>query len=389
MRLIWRTFNRSDRSMKPLLATLALMFLLLGQPAGAGAAARPWADRQGLLQDLSARGLDPSAVTVPFQLSAEMQRWVHEVVPPKLPRKQKLERLLESLLETEQLDLQYTWGYTGTAVEVFEKRQANCLAFTNLFVGLARELGVPVRFLAVENVASYRKAENLVVISDHIAVGYGHHRELRVYDFSATGSELQPDRLRPISDLTAVAMFHSNRGAENLQAGLVVESIPWLETAVKLDEKLANAWVNLGVARRRTGDDAGAEEAYRRALAADPRTYPAYQNLTSLLASKGRHQEADEYERALFRSGAKNPYSFLSLGDLSLRSGRLAAARRFYRRAAHLGRDNAESYAALGEVAVASGDLRLARRMLRKAQKRDDENVRVTRLAERVVSEHG
>ena len=389
MTQLWETFTSRAKTTSSVSLTCICLVLALGQAAVAEAAVRTRSDLEELVQDLGDRGLDPSAVMIPFELSAEMQQWVHELVPPRLPRKQKLERLLEGLLESESLDLEYAWGYTGTAVEVFEKRQANCLAFTNLFVGLARELGVPVRFLAVENVASYRKADNLVVISDHIAVGYGHHRELRVFDFSATGSELQPDRLRPISDVTAVAMFYSNRGAETLQSGLAEDSIHWLETAVRLDKTLANAWVNLGVARRRVGDEAGAEKAYMRALEADPRTYSAYQNLTSLLASRGRHQEAGEYERALLRSAAKNPYSFLSLGDISLRRGRLTEARRFYRRAVHLGRDDAESYAALGEVAIEIGDLRLARKMLRKALKRDEENSRVARLAERVGAEHG
>lgn len=365
----------------------AFFFLLIGclalTAAGSAAKTRPLGER-ALADRLAALGLDPAEVTVPHRLSDAMRLWAHEVAPSRLNRQQRLDRLIAGLFDPQHLELEYVWGYTGTAVEVFERRQANCLAFTYLFVGMAREVGVPVHFLAVEDVETYRKTGDLVVVSDHVAVGHGHHLDLTVYDFSAQPRDRTPVGLRRISDLTAIAMFHSNRGAETLQAGETEASLAWLETAVELDPDLANAWVNLGVARRRLGDSAGAENAYKNALAVEPRTYPAYQNLASLLSLKGRVEEAREYERALRQSPARNPYTFLSLGDISLRGGRLSEARQFYKRAVNLGRDDAESYAALGEAAMLSGDLRTARKMLRKAQKRDFDNHRAVRLAQRI-----
>ncbi len=358
--------------------------------AGVATAAQPrYEPRQMLDEILVERGIDPSAVTLPFELTEEMRRWAHEVAPPKLRHQQKLERLVSALLDSDELDLEYTWGYTGTAIEVFEQQQANCLAFTNLFLGMAREVGVPVEFLAVENVASYRKLDDLVVVSDHVAAGYRRRSVLTVYDFSEQPSDKLEEGLRRISDLTAIAMFHSNRGAEALQKGRAEDAIRWLETAVELDPTLATAWVNLGVSRRRAGDVAGAEEAYKSALEIDPQTFSAYQNLATLLSFVGRRDEAEEYERILRRTPTRNPYTFLSLGDISFQSGRLAEARRFYRRAANLARDDAESYAALGEVAAAAGDLRTARKMLRKARKLDEGSPRAERLERRLRADRG
>ncbi|MCP3964373.1 MAG: tetratricopeptide repeat protein [bacterium] len=344
------------------------------------ATARPVDSLQLLQQEIRDRGLDPGGVVLPYELTEDMRLWARDVAPPKLSNQQKLQRLAEALLDPESLRLEYAWGHTGTAAEVFEHRQANCLAFTNLFLGMAREVGVPVHFLSVKDVATYRKNEDLVVVSDHVAVGYGRRRELLVYDFSEQQSEKTPERLRRIPDLTAVAMFYSNRGAEVLQQGRAKEAIEWLETAVELDPELPNAWVNLGVSRRRIGDFGGAEQAYKRTLEIDPRILSAYQNLASLLYTMGRGQEARGYEETLRRSPSRNPYTFLALGDISFQNGRLTEARRFYRRASHLSSE-AESYAALGEVAAARGDLRTARKMLRKARKRDLENERVARLA--------
>ncbi len=368
------------------LTTLSLILTCLLAPA-AGAAKSGADSRELLAQELRERGVDPSVVTLPFELTEPMRRWAHEIAPPRLKPLQKLDRLVSGLLDSDELDLEYAWGYTGTAVEVFEQQRANCLAFTNLFVGMAREVGVPVYFLAVKDVASYRRAEDLVVVSDHVAVGYRRGLEITVYDFSEDQGEKTFEDLRKISDVTAIAMFHSNRGAEALQQGAVSEAVGWLETAVELDPELANAWVNLGVARRRAGDTDGAEQAYKQALERDPRTYSAYQNLASLLSYAGRGEEAMGYEAVLRRSPSRNPYTFLSLGDISFNSGRLEEARRFYRRAVNLSGKDAESLAALGEAAALAGDLRTARRMLRKARKLESENPRAVRLARKLQSD--
>ncbi len=340
-------------------------------------------DRDEVAAALRERGIAPTSVVYPHGLDDEMRAWVRRTVPVQQSPDERLTQLQKHLLDPEEISVRYEWGYTGTAQEVFENKRANCLAFTNLFVGMARELGVDVYYLGVDEVASYRKEGDLVVISDHIAVGYGGLGERRIFDFS----ENPPDdyhNFTKISDLTAIAMFHSNRGAEALQRGDVEESLLWLRTAVKVDPELSNAWVNLGVALRRQGDHEAAEEAYRKALDVDPRTYSAYQNLASLLRLDGRLEEARAYEELLASLPTRNPFTYLALGDLSLMAGRVEHAEKLYRRAVRLNAKDAEAYAALGHLAAARGDLRRARKMLRKAQKVEDagEHPRLRRLEE-------
>lgn len=339
-----------------------------------------------LEQGLVDRGLRPSEVAIPFALTPEMSEWARQTAPAELGEDAKVEHLLRGLLDSGEHELEYAWGHTGTATEVFRDQRANCLAFTNLFVGMAREVGVPVFFIAVES-ATYRRNGEFVVISDHIAVGHRLSEEVRLYDFSAEDrGELQD--IRPISDLTAIAMYHSNRGAEALQNGDLRQALDWLRLAVQIDDELPNAWLNLGVTRRRIGDLDGAEVAYKRALEIDPRTYAAYQNLAGLLHVEGRSDEAREFELALKKSPTRNPYTYISLGDISFRSGRLGEAKRFYRRAAYLDGQDAEPFAALGQLAAANGDLATARRMLRKAQRRDGDHPRAQRLAA-MITGHG
>lgn len=325
------------------------------------------------------RGVDPSKVVLPYALTDEMRRWVHTKVPSTRSAEDRIALLQDRLLNSGEMEVEYEWGYTGTAQEVFEKRRANCLAFTFLFVGMAREAGIPVYFLAVQDSANYRKSDDLVVISDHIAVGYGARVDQTIIDFSVDASD-EYRQIRAISDITAIAMYHSNRGAEALQAGFVTAAVEWLQLAVAIDPELANARANLGVALRRKGDVQGAEKAYKAAMEIDPRTYSAYHNLAALLRYQGREEEAKAYEATLEHSPSRNPYTYIALGDISLLGGRVEEAEKLYRRAINLNRKNAEGYAAMGQLAVTAGDLERARKMLRKARKIDADNSRVLRL---------
>ena len=366
---------------------LTLLFAVLG------AASSPLAAKKGkkakaplgYLSDdeisrlLISRGLDPRDVVRPWGTTGEMVAWVRETVAQVSGDVERLEAIQRRLLDPEEMGVAYEWGYTATAVEVFALRRANCLAFTNLFVGMAREIGMPVYFVAVHDVESYRRSEDLVVISDHIAVGFGSFSDRVIFDFSETPQD-DYRVFQKISDLTAVAMFHSNRGAEALQFGQAAAAVDWLEAAVKIDPDLASSWVNLGVARRRAEDLDGAEEAYKTALEIDPRIDSAYQNLATLMRLRGRVEEARAFEQILARSPSRNPYTYLSLGDVSRAARRFEEAEKFYRRAMRVDDDSAEAHAALGQLAALRGDMRQARKLLKKARKLDPQAPRVVAL---------
>jgi Flp pilus assembly protein TadD len=309
-----------------------------------------------------------------------MRRWARDRVGTLVPPVERLERLLAVIQGPGGLDVAYESGYTATAEEVFTRRKANCLAFTALFVGMARELGMDVFYMDVEDVERFSKEGDLVVISGHVTAGYDVGPEIKILEFSGVPDAINYRNAHPISDLTAVALFYSNRGGELLRAGKHGEAREWLESAVRLDPELARAWVNLGVAIRRNGDLDAAEAAYRKALEVDPGAHSAYHNLGAVLRLRGREAEAEELIALSGRLGSRNPYSYLTLGDLSLRHGRLDEARRYYRKALRLVDRDAEAFAAMGLWAVAAGDAHEALRWLRKAQAVDQEHPRTKRL---------
>jgi Flp pilus assembly protein TadD len=334
-------------------------------------------------KELRSRGVDPATVVVPYQLTDEMRTWAHQQVPEETPAEERLQLLLTALLDPERLRIEYEARSTGTAEEVFRNRRANCLAFTSLFVGLAREVGVPVVYLDVDDVEKFEKEGDLVVVSGHVSAGFVVGSVLKILDFSqAPAAEYR--HVAPISDLTAIALFHSNRGAEALRTGKNSEALEWLRKAVAIDPALGRAWINYGVALRRSGDSAGAELAYRKALESDPNALSAYQNLAALLRFKGQEKEAEDLLAVSSRLGSRNPFIYLTLGDLSFAHGRMDEARRFYRKALRLYRGSAEPYAAMGLLSLAVGDSGDAERWMRKAVAIDQENERVKVLVSRM-----
>jgi Flp pilus assembly protein TadD len=339
----------------------------------------------GVARELRQRGVDPAAVVVPFEVTDEMRAWVHARVPSAGSSEQRLERLLGAIVDPSGIGLSYEGGHTNTAPDAFATRKANCLGFTSLFVGLARELDIPAFYLGVDDVERFERDGDLLVVSGHVSAGFalGGGR-IKILEFT-NAPKTDYRHTRRLDDLTAIALYHSNHGAELLRAGRMDEALPWLRKAVAIDPELSDGWVDLGVGLRRAGDLDGAESAYRRALEINPQGASAYQNLAVLLRLRGQSREADDLLALSTRASGQNPFSYLALGDLSLSQGRPEEARRFYRRAMRLNRDDAEPYAALGLAALAGGDRDEARKWLRKATARDKGNERVRRLGARLA----
>lgn len=332
-----------------------------------------------LEQALRAQGL-PAAYAAPIAPTEEMRRWARAAVPASGPAEERLEQLLQAILERSETPFVYAAGSTGSVAETWRTGRANCLAFSHLFVALAREIGLETYYLRVRDIASFGREGDLVVSSDHVTAAWGPAPVRRVLDFTDRPVR-DYHQVQPLADRTALALHYSNLGAERIRAGRMAEAREVLEVATQIDAELADGWVNLGVARRRLGDLDGAETAYRRALEADPEIALAYHNLAALLELRGHGEEAKKLLALADRRSNRNPWSYLALGDWALEEKRFDEAERLYRRARNLAPDNPETMAALGDAALATGRARDARRWLRKANALDPANPRVVSLS--------
>lgn len=335
-------------------------------------------------EQMRQRGVEPAQVVVPFEIDAELAQWARQRVSNTLDMNRRLDDLLLALLGSGEITLTYEADATGTAAEVFASGRANCLAFAFLFAGLARSVGIPVDFLLVPEVERFSREGDFIIVSEHATVVFGEGEDRRILEFRL-GPSLDYRRAARISDITAIALYYSNLGAQALRAGELALARERLEIAARLDPRLGQAWTNLGVARRRTGDVPGAEAAYFRALEIDPKNPSAYQNLAALAQSRGGQQSALDLLSRVEAIDSQNPYSYLALGDLAAALGNEAEAGRFYREALRRAPHTAEMFAALGLWNLKAGELRTARRMLKKAQKIDPTAPRVDSLEGRLA----
>ncbi|MEM6457073.1 MAG: tetratricopeptide repeat protein [Acidobacteriota bacterium] len=344
----------------------ACLLLLAGAVTLAGpthAAPSPSADAPRPMAD----DLDPLAA------NDAMRAFVAEHIHPSLPDHLHLERLVAVQRDSTVDGLDYARGRTATAAETFATGQGNCLAFSNLYLVLARLAGIEVTMLRVHDVTRYRRADDdLVVVSGHVAIVHHFGRQRLIVDLAPDpgGSTERYHQVEPLTDDEARALYAINRGAEMLQDGEPSAALRHFQRALDWAPTMPDAWVASGVAKRRSGDAAGAERAYVRALELAPQLPTALGNLAVLLRAQQRVAEAEAVEAALGVSDQRNPYTWLALGDLHRIGGRLDEADDAYRRARRLLPDDPEPRAALGQLALAEGNRGRAARLLRQAERR-------------------
>lgn len=217
----------------------------------------------------------------PLAVTPDMREWIHRQVPGAVPPELRWRRLAWLLVDSPELRITETPLATVTAAEAFRTRRANCVAFALLGAAFARELGLDAYFVLTQEVEGLEGRGDLKIAYGHLAVGFGPAERRTVLDL---GGLTRPSRrrMRRVSDLTAMAIFYSNRGAEELLESDLESALPWLRRAVEIAPWLPRAWVNLGVAERRAGDSDAAASAYRRALAIDPELEAALENLEVL-----------------------------------------------------------------------------------------------------------
>ena len=270
---------------------------------------------EGMRRELVRRvaGIDPADVVVPFEVSeADVER-ARERVAGIGDVADRLDALVSSLSDPEGFGLHYEWARSGTAAETLARGSGNCLALSSTLIGIARGLGLEASYVEVI-VADprWRTDGDVAVQADHIAAVLDSGDQRLYVDFS--GRLARARRVRVIDDFEALAHYYNNRGYELLHRSEGQGApVPWVEAArnfelaTRIHPAHARAWNNLGVARARMGDDAGARRAYEKALALEPGIQSAHLNLVVLFLRSGELRRAARHLDAARRLDPRNP----------------------------------------------------------------------------------
>ena len=125
-------------------------------------------------------------------------------------------------------------------------------------------------------------------------------------------------------------------GGTYVEVGRYAEAIPILETALRLDERLADAHNDLGTALMNTGRMPEALQHLRRAVALAPANEIMLFNLGNALKDSGRAADAEAAYRRALQLNPEFVDAHANLGSLFFAQGRMALALPHFERAAAL-----------------------------------------------------
>lgn len=307
-----------------------------------------------------------------LQLDDAMKAWVANKIKGAPSAESRLRRLVSGLLEDGLLNLQYNENVTYNARDTFYRRKGNCMSFSNLFVGLAREAGLNAKFQLVDVPPSFSEGNELIILNKHINVVIQKVRadyrfvSDHIVDFNMAEYDGDYD-LQPVSDQHAFALYYSNLGVELLRQDKYFEAFVAFRYAIELDRSIPSLWVNLGALYSRMGHSELALEAYHQALAESPSSNSALVNLARLNSELGNAAEAARYEKLTDYYVRQNPYYFYEQARLAYNAEQYRDAIELLKKSIRLRRDEhqfyylrAISYLALNNVEAARKNLRLA-----------------------------
>ena len=322
--------------------------------------------------ELQARVLDQTSDAFadidPLFLSDELKGQLDSYIGYVRDDRKRVELLQDFLYDEANLGIIYSAEKTHTAMELYNARSGNCLSAMNLYVAMARHLGIEARFQRVDVQPSWDKRGGLLVLSQHINATGRFDQTIRyVADFTPEIA-LQQLTSKVISDTQARALYFNNLGVEALVAHNYEGAIAYFKNALFLDPENAIAWNNVGAAFNRVGDRALAQYSYRTAFELDGNSATAIANLAKFYHAQGDTRRARAYELAIERFNAMNPYYHYAQGHVAYGEGDLALARKAFERALALKEEEPDFYVALGRIYFEQGDLVAARKLSREAE---------------------
>ncbi len=300
-------------------------------------------------------------------VSADMRDFLDQHVNRQHGRTLKLHELLQAIITEGRFGLEYD-ETTRTAQETFAARRGNCLSFTNLFVALAREVGINATYQEIDIPPNWSHEGGVYMLTRHVNVivetGGSNVREV---DFNIDDFQSSHNR-KLISDARALAHYYSNIGAEFLQQDKPIEALRYFRKAAASDEDFAPVWSNLGVLYSRAKHFDYAEAAYLQALRLNPGELVAMSNLGQLYQFQGKHELANQYYMQSNQHRLQNPYYRYHLAREAFLGENYATAIKHLKYSLQKKKSEDSFYFLMGLSYLGKGDAVVAQRYLRRAE---------------------
>lgn len=306
-------------------------------------------------------------------VSPDMLIFLDEHVDREGNQNERLAQLLFAIIGEDRFLLSYD-DSTRTAESTFESRRGNCISFTNMFIAMARNIGLNASYQEVDIPPDWSMTGETYLLSQHVNALVDMRSALsRVVDFNTIDYNTK-NEMRVISDQRARAHYYNNIGVERMLAGETSVAYANFRQSLNEDISFSSAWVNLGILHRREGYPGYAEAAYLEALDYNRSDLMAMSNLASLYEEEGKPERAEYYLSKVRSHRMKNPYYRYQVANTAFNDGDYKEAISNLKMAIRQRQDEDQFYYLLSLSYLMSGDKDEAERWMEKAEEVAEES---------------
>jgi len=273
-----------------------------------------------------------------FGLTKEMEAFAEAATAQANRSESKAEALHQALITSSSYGgrgITYSAYETITGIDAFERRQANCISYTLLFVAMARHVGLRAEVNEVLLPPTWdMRAGDTYLLMRHVNAKVFMPRPNKTFarvvgtaDVSDIVVDLEMRRYRAHykqhvidKDLVA-AQFYSNRGMELAAEGNLRDGFLYLRKALLMSQEPSYIWSNFGSFYRRQKLYPQAEAIYLHGLSINPRDYTIMHNLAGLYKETGNIEQHEYYQKRVRQHRNANPYYMYKRAEEKLAQG--------------------------------------------------------------------
>lgn len=282
-------------------------------------------------------------------------------------QRQRLRSLHRSLVSPALVGIEYDPAADGTASQVFNAGAANCLSYAHLFVAMARYAGLDARYLSVSLRPEWSRHGDQLALRKHVNVRVRlRNGEEYVVDIDPI-SRSRMATADVLDDQEAAALYHGNIAMDALLEKDLRTAYVQAIRALALGPGIDYLWVNLGAIYRQTRQDDAAEAMYQHALALNPDSRSAMNNLAVLYQGRNEEDKANYWQERIRERQEYNPFYHIYLGETAEASGDLDTALTHYLEAIELDKSDSEFYYRVARLYAALQEREESRRFIVKA----------------------
>ena len=302
-------------------------------------------------------------IVVPYEIDDEIRTLADDITDGLTSDREKVRVIVEAIIGLTQFSISYDSLSNKTATEVFREGRGNCLAYSNLFVGMARHVGLDAVYIDVVSIERQTKEAEIIVNNGHVTAGLNQGSDIMVIDFTKS-PEREYVGFKVIDDLEAIANYYNNQGflygyfteTGDLDFDPLEREMEMYRLSLEVMPTFQRARNNLGVGLRRRGKVDEAIEQYKMAIEQDPSFSDAHANLGAAYYSLGRIDDALASLQIAADQSGDNGYFHHHLGVVQYRLGLYDDAIREFRRALSKEPTMAQARYFLGESYLKKGD---------------------------------